>query len=77
MSAYVRVEKKRHFEFKKRAVLVLSLLDSEDTLAGTKARNESFFFPAVLCNHLSSLSTSSVVIGPHPLTQDSLLFEAA
>lgn len=37
-----------------------------------------FFFRAVLCNHLSSLSlslsTSIALIGPHPLTQDSLLF---
>lgn len=49
------------------------------------------FFPplsAALCNHLSSLSlsvsltlwhslsTSSVLIGPHPLTQDSLSFSS-
>lgn len=76
---------KRYFEVKKSSLGLEFIRFWRDS-----GRNKGkewvffFFFPAVLCNHLSSLTllflslsvslSSSVLIGPHPLTQDSLLF---
>lgn len=73
-------EKKRHFEVKKSS-LGLEFIRFWRDSARNKGKEWEFFF--LLCYATTwalflslslSLFTSSVLIGPHPLTQDSLLF---
>lgn len=67
-------ENKQYFQVKKSSLGLEFIRFWRDSGRNKDEEWECFFSPAVLCNHLSSLSTSSVLIRPHPLTQDSLLF---
>lgn len=67
-------ENKRYFEVKKSS-LGLEFIRFWRDSGRNKGKEWEFFF--LLCYATTwalSLSTSSVLIGPHPLTQDSLLF---